>query len=97
MRTALALLLIVATAATANAGWWSGLGRHLGIGWSDGYHAFDQCPPCRESGFAIPPGGYVPRGPAYLPDARPTPVMPQPEMLPAPRAASSHRTVRPTR
>lgn len=87
MRCALALILVLATALTAQAGWWSGLGRHLGIGWSDGYHAFDQCPPSRDQGFAIPPGGVVPTGPSYIPDAQPTPAMPHAETLPPPRAA----------
>lgn len=88
MRSVMALGLILATAATAHAGWLNRLGRHLGLGWSDGYHAFDQCPPSGGQTFAIPPGGLVPTGPSFIPDAQPTPAMPHPEMLPPPQAAA---------
>ncbi|HUE74049.1 MAG TPA: hypothetical protein VMP01_24425 [Pirellulaceae bacterium] len=57
MRTAIALLLILTTGATAQASWLNRLGRHLGLGWSDGYHAVDPSAPRHFSNFAIPPGG----------------------------------------
>jgi hypothetical protein len=57
MRCTLALILALTTAATAHAGWLGGRGRHWGLGWGDGYHSCDQCPPRRHSSFAIPPGG----------------------------------------
>ena len=57
MRTTFALLLILAAAATAEAHWLNRLGRHLGLGWSDGYHAAGPSHPRHFSNFAIPPGG----------------------------------------
>ena len=65
MRTVIALLLIVSAAATAEAGWFNRLGRHLGLGWSDGYHAAGQSGPQHFSSFAIPPGGLP--SPEHLP------------------------------
>ncbi len=86
MRPTFALILVLATAASAQAGWFNGLGRHLGLGWSDGYHACDQCPPQRHSSFAIPPGGLPFYETIVLPDKQPTPAK-GPDSLPPPRSA----------
>ena len=42
----LAFVLSCALADTspASAGWVNELGRNLGVGWSDGYHAYEGCP-----------------------------------------------------
>ena len=56
MRCLLALFLALSAAATAEAHWFNRLGRHLGLGWSDGYHA-GPAPSGYYSDFAIPPGG----------------------------------------
>jgi hypothetical protein len=40
--------LMLATAAQAN--WLNGVGRYLGVGWSDGYHSRTACPPKRPGG-----------------------------------------------
>ena len=40
-----AVLAVAATVpASASAGWINELGRDLGLGWSDGYHAYEGCP-----------------------------------------------------
>ncbi|WP_425613715.1 hypothetical protein NA78x_003554 [Anatilimnocola sp. NA78] len=38
-------LLLGATTLPAQAEWFSYVVRTSGLGWSDGYHAYDQCPP----------------------------------------------------
>ncbi len=43
----LAVALILAGTASASAGWINELGRNLGLGWSDGYHAYEGCPDSR--------------------------------------------------
>jgi hypothetical protein len=75
MRSTVALILILATAATAHAGWFNSLGRHLGLGWSDGYHACDSCSR-HGSHFAIPPGGLPYPEPVPVPAKQPTPAKP---------------------
>lgn len=37
----------LAVSASASAGWVNELGRNLGVGWSDGYHAYEGCPDSR--------------------------------------------------
>lgn len=48
MRTRLfaiaAVVLVLANTGSAFAGWGNELGRNLGLGWSDGYHAYEGCP-----------------------------------------------------
>ena len=44
------LLWIVAALSIASAARASGIGRHLGVGWSDGYHAKNACLPQRAGG-----------------------------------------------
>ena len=72
MRSTAALILIFAMSATAHAGWFNRLGRHLGLGWSDGYHAG----PAHFSNFAIPPGGLAYPEPLPAGAKQPTPAMP---------------------
>ncbi|HZL89721.1 MAG TPA: hypothetical protein VFB96_15255 [Pirellulaceae bacterium] len=89
MRTTLAMILVFATAAAAQAGWCNRLGRHCGLGWSDGYHARSQgFEGCGQS-CAIPPGGYMPQGPILVPEPQPTPARPPREELPVPRTTAS--------
>src|SRR6476646_8982201 len=40
----LAVALILGGSASASAGWINELGRNLGLGWSDGCHAYEGCP-----------------------------------------------------
>lgn len=92
MRRIAAMLLILVPTPAARAGWLNEWGRHLGIGWSDGYHAFDQCPPRRGACCAIPPAGYLPAGPITVPgmetESAPTPASPQSHPLPVPRTTA---------
>lgn len=87
MRPTVALALLLAFTTPAQAGWLNKLGRHLGLGWSDGYHAASQCPLPGGNVVAIPPGGYVPQGPILVPEPQPTPAQP-PENLPVPRTTA---------
>ena len=46
-RTILPLVAVIACLTfvpAARANWLNGVGRHLGVGWSDGYHATNGCP-----------------------------------------------------
>ncbi len=48
LRSILLLLLVVSILGmtpAARADWLRGAGRYLGVGWSDGYHARNACPP----------------------------------------------------
>lgn len=79
----------------ARAEWLHYLVRTSGLAWSDGYHAYDQCPPRKQAhhfpvrvpGYG---GGYEPRAPYYfeesLPSAAPelNSAPAQGEQLPAP-------------
>jgi hypothetical protein len=87
MRCTLTLILVLTAATTAQAGWLDSLGRHLGIGSSDGYHAKCQCSPHCGTCGPIPPGGHVPHGSILVPQPQPTPAQP-PENLPEPQAAA---------
>jgi hypothetical protein len=44
--TLAAALVLAATATAARAEVLNGIGRFLGVGWSDGYHARNDCEPC---------------------------------------------------
>ncbi|MBC7852319.1 MAG: hypothetical protein IAF94_02695 [Pirellulaceae bacterium] len=41
------LVLALAVSGQVSAGWVNELGRDLGLGWSDGYHAYEGCPSSR--------------------------------------------------
>ena len=43
--TLVTVALMLTLVPQAYAHWPSTLGRHLGVGWSDGYHAQNDCPP----------------------------------------------------
>jgi hypothetical protein len=45
--TFLVLAAMLALPVSASAGWMNELGRHTGLGWSDGYHAYEGCPDSR--------------------------------------------------
>jgi hypothetical protein len=60
---------------TAYAGGWHGLGRYLGVGWGDGYHA-PVCPPhraCRAPAPAAVPWWMLPATAEPLPATLPLP------------------------
>ena len=87
-RTIFPLVLILAAVTlvpAAQAHWFSGLGRHLGVGWSDGYHAKNACPPQQAGGY---PNGSAETPWWVVPG-------PQEEILPHPPASSAARTHRP--
>src|ERR1041385_8751149 len=88
-----AALAIAATIpASASAGWVNELGRRTGLGWSDGYHAYEGCPDKRLR--SQPWQRRANRGGAYeeplVPYLEPTPA-PQP----APEPISPPNTSRP--
>ena len=82
--------LCLASAAPVSAAWVNELGRNLGLGWSDGYHAYEGCPDPRHRSqpwqrranrSGVPEEPLVP----YLepaPAARPAP-----QPLPAPKTS----------
>lgn len=106
MRTRLfalaATALLFASTAPASAGWVNELGRNMGLGWSDGYHAYDNCPAPplrsqpwprrsnRSGGMEDPLVPYLVPTPAANPDPQPLP--PQPP--PAPRTSRAPAPVR---
>ena len=88
-----AMIVLAATlagATPASAGWVNELGRNLGLGWSDGYHAYEGCPDSRLR--AQPWQRRANRGGAYeeplVPYLEPTPApapQPPPEPIPQPK------------
>jgi hypothetical protein len=71
----LAILAAVTFAPSARAHWFSGVGRYLGAGWGDGYHAKNACPPRRagagphgsaETPWWAMPGPHQPAGPSLF-------------------------------
>lgn len=101
MRTRLfaiaAAALLLATAGSASASWVNELGRNLGLGWSDGYHAYEGCPDPRlrsqpwqrrsnRSGGMEEP---------LVPYLVPTPAArPAPQPLPAPQSSRAPASIR---
>ncbi|MFN0021677.1 MAG: hypothetical protein ACKVP0_25800 [Pirellulaceae bacterium] len=87
MRTRLcsivAAALCLASAAPVSAGWGNELARNLGLGWSDGYHAYEGCPDSRHraqpwqrrsnrsSNFEEPLAPYLEPAPAVRPAPQP--------------------------
>ncbi len=47
-------LAVIAMTAPAQAGLWNQLGRYLGLGWSDGYHAPRCGPACNHWQPSVP-------------------------------------------
>jgi hypothetical protein len=87
--TLLSAVAMATFASALHAGHSHHLGRHLGVGWGDGYHARTACPPKRHFMHAAPPPAaslpwwMIPaEGTETLPK-----VMPQ-EQLPGPDAAT---------
>lgn len=66
---AVTLTLFAGLAGSARADVFNALGRYLGVGWSDGYHARDGCCPgpvwALRKGNTHPSHGYG--GPAFVP------------------------------
>ena len=99
MRTRLfaiaATALLLGSAAPASATWVNELGRNLGLGWSDGYHAYEGCPDPRlrsqpwqrrsnRGGSSEEP---------LVPYLEPPPVVrPAPQPLPAPQTSRAPAT-----
>jgi hypothetical protein len=48
-----AIGLLIGSAHFAHADWFNYLVRTSGLGWSDGYHAYDQCPPRQHGHFPV--------------------------------------------
>lgn len=46
----LSIVMCFSLAAAAEANWLNGVGRYLGVGWSDGYHSQSNCPPKHAGG-----------------------------------------------
>ncbi len=100
----LGILLGISTISSA-ADWLNYVVRTSGLGWSDGYHAYDQCPPCQRGHFPIKPPfalpGYGaaqgPHAPYYfeetLPAAPAQPATaPLSDLLPSPQARYNPRS-----
>src|SRR3954463_15319703 len=94
--TRLLLFAVLAVAATipasASAGWVNELGRRTGLGWSDGYHAYEGCPDPRLRAQpwqrrANRAGGYEEPLVPYL-EPLPSP-QPAPEPIPQPKMSSA--------
>ena len=86
-----AMIVLAATlagASPASAGWINELGRDLGLGWSDGYHAYEGCPDSRLR--SQPWQRRANRGGAYdeplVPYLEPAPE-PSPEPIPPPKTS----------
>jgi|GEM_PF-2888839 len=66
------LLLLGAFTLSARADWLNYVVRTSGLAWSDGYHAYDQCPPkkhCHQHFFQLPAYGpryFAPQEPYYF-------------------------------
>jgi hypothetical protein len=77
----------------ARADWFNYVVRTSGLGWSDGYHAYDQCPPCQRGHhpikhpFVLPGygGSAEPHAPYYFeqPDLPAEPLPSAPANAPA--------------
>ena len=85
------LAVALAIPASASAGWVNELGRKTGLGWSDGYHAYEGCPDPRHR--SQPWQRRANRGGAYeeplVPYLEPLPApQPAPEPLPQPKTSS---------
>ncbi len=87
-----ALALLLGGTAPLSAGWLNEAGRHLGLGWSDGYHAYEGCPDPRLRSQpwqrrASRSGAHdEPLVPYLQPLPVPTPApQPAPEPLPVPK------------
>lgn len=87
------LVLTLAGSYQVSAGWVNEVGRDLGLGWSDGYHAYEGCPNPRlrsqpwqrrsnRAGLCEEP---------LVPYLEPAPVPPPaPEALPLPKTSRVH-------
>ena len=88
-----AILLLLAGRGAATAGWMNELGRNLGLGWSDGYHAYDGCadrsrrsqPWSGRSHRNLSAEEYIAPYLAEPSQPAPTPATPPLENLPAPK------------
>jgi hypothetical protein len=92
--------LVLGASFTARGEWLNYVVRTSGLAWSDGYHAYDQCPPCQKShwplqhSFTLP--GYssygAPRSEPYyfeeraVPHGLPNPATEAPRSEPLPSA-----------
>ena len=80
-------LLVGSFVIPARADWFNYVVRTSGLGWSDGYHAYDQCPPRHSKHpFALPGygGSAAPHAPYYFeqPDLPPEPLPSAPAEVP---------------
>lgn len=89
-------ILLGAIVLPARADWFNYVVRTSGLAWSDGYHAYDQCPPCKRPSsmhpFASPGYGQSERHAPYYFEERELPSAPlpsAPENAPALRGPES--------
>lgn len=84
---AMAVCLVSHTAEAGKRDAWNTVSRKLGLGWSDGYHAYNGCDGSGWVQFhpGLPPGPVERVSPPVLERPEPTPA-------PAPRSASTRRT-----
>jgi len=78
-----AVVAVVALAQSVRGELPNSIGRHLGVGWSDGYHSRTACPPKRHTIHQIQHLAVPPTAPA----AKPIPwwkIPAEPEPVPAP-------------
>jgi hypothetical protein len=94
-------ILLGVTALPARADWLNYVVRTSGLAWSDGYHAYDQCPPKKghlpiKHPFALPGYGQSvePHAPYYFeqPDLPQAPLPSAPNNVPALRGPESPMT-----
>lgn len=88
-------LVLGAATLPAQAEWLNYVVRTSGLAWSDGYHAYDQCPPCQKHGhwpikhsFVLPgyPSSSGPHSPYYFEEQAQPAVSPTPAAEPLPNA-----------
>jgi hypothetical protein len=77
------VLSIGAILSCARADWHHSLGRHLGVGWGDGYHSRTACPPRRSPGYF----GSQPSPPWWATPAAEAEPLPHPAAPPKPDSA----------
>ena len=87
------LVLALAGSSQVSAGWVNELGRDLGLGWSDGYHAYEGCPNSRmrSQPWQRRASRQGPQEEPLVPYLEPAPApRPAPEALPAPKAGAAN-------
>lgn len=95
--TLIATSFLIASAVPASAGWVNELGRNLGLGWSDGYHAYEGCPDprLRSQPWQRRSNRSVGMEEPLVPYLAPTPAArPEPQPLPTPQSSRAPTSIR---